>query len=32
VYVPLWRPEGPDDVFIDQPERSAFLGGVGHKG
>jgi hypothetical protein len=31
VYVPLWRPEGPDDVFIDQPERSAFLGGVGHK-
>ncbi len=31
VYVPLWRPEGPDDVFIDQPERSAFMGGVGRK-
>ncbi len=31
VYVPLWRPEGPDDVFFDQPERSINLGGVGRK-
>lgn len=29
VQVPLWRPEGPDDVFLDQPERSALLAGVG---
>lgn len=29
VYVPLWRPEGPDDVFVDQPERSINLGGLG---
>ncbi|HEX6289406.1 MAG TPA: SAM-dependent methyltransferase [Herpetosiphonaceae bacterium] len=29
IYVPLWRPEGPDDVFLDQPERSINLGGVG---
>jgi hypothetical protein len=29
VYVPSWRPEGSDDVFLDQPERSINLGGVG---
>lgn len=29
VYVPLWQPEGSDDVFLDQPERSINLGGVG---
>jgi hypothetical protein len=29
VYVPRWRPEGPDDVFLAQPERSINLGGVG---
>ncbi|HEY0603369.1 MAG TPA: SAM-dependent methyltransferase [Herpetosiphonaceae bacterium] len=29
VYVPRWRPEGPDDVFFEQPERSAILAGVG---
>jgi SAM-dependent methyltransferase len=28
---PLWRPEGPDDLFLDQPERSLGLGGVGYK-
>jgi hypothetical protein len=31
VYIPLWRPEGPDDVFLDQPERSMMWGGVGRK-
>lgn len=29
VYVPLWRPEGPDDVLVDQPEQSINFGGVG---
>ena len=31
VYIPLWRPEGPDDVLFDQPERVIGLGGVGRK-
>jgi hypothetical protein len=31
VYIPLWRPEGPDDIFLDQPERSMIWGGVGRK-
>jgi SAM-dependent methyltransferase len=31
VLVPLWRPEGPDDVFIAEPERSAGLAAVGFK-
>ncbi|MFQ5595762.1 MAG: SAM-dependent methyltransferase [Anaerolineae bacterium] len=31
VHVPLWRPEGPDDVLLDRPERSINLGGVGRK-
>lgn len=31
VYLPLWRPETPDDVFFDQPERSLGFGGVGRK-
>jgi hypothetical protein len=31
VYVPLWRPEGPDDVFLQEPERSAMLAAVGRK-
>ncbi len=31
VHVPLWRPEGSDDVLLDRPERSANLGGVGRK-
>jgi hypothetical protein len=29
VYTPLWHPEGPRDVFLDQPERSLCLAGVG---
>jgi hypothetical protein len=31
VLLPLWRPEGPDDLFLDQPERAAWIGGVGRK-
>ena len=31
VYLPLWRPEEPDDVFLDEPERSLVFGGVGRK-
>jgi hypothetical protein len=28
---PVWRPEGPDDIFLDQPERVLVWGGVGRK-
>lgn len=31
VYAPLWMPEGPDDLFPGEPERSATLAGVGRK-
>jgi hypothetical protein len=31
VYVPLWRPEGPDDVLYDCPDRSLCFAGVGRK-
>jgi len=31
VYVPLWRPEGPDDIFVRAPERSINFAGVGYK-
>lgn len=31
VYVPLWHPEGPDDLFLDQPPRSVNLVGVARK-
>lgn len=31
VDMPLWRPEGPDDVFVDQPERVFGYAGVGRK-
>jgi hypothetical protein len=31
VYAPLWRPEGPDDLFLDHPERAPILAGVGRK-
>lgn len=31
VYFPLWHPEGPDDVFFDEPERTLGFGGVGYK-
>jgi hypothetical protein len=31
VHLPLWRPEGPDDIFLDQPEQVLSFGGVGRK-
>jgi SAM-dependent methyltransferase len=31
VYISGWRPEGPDDLFFDQPESSGYYGGVGRK-
>lgn len=31
VYFPLWRPEGPNDLFLDEPERSPGFAGVGLK-
>lgn len=31
VYIPLWRPEGPDDLFLDQPERCTGFAGVARK-
>jgi hypothetical protein len=31
VYTPLWRPEGPDDFFHDQPARAFTLAGVARK-
>ena len=31
VFVPLWRPEDPNDIFLDQPERSINISGVGRK-
>jgi hypothetical protein len=30
-YLPLWRPEGPDDLYLDQPEECGIYGGVGRK-
>jgi hypothetical protein len=32
VYTPLWRPEGPDDVLLDDPGQSMAIVGVGRKG
>jgi SAM-dependent methyltransferase len=31
VYLPLWRPESPDDMLLDEPERSAGLAAVGRR-
>jgi SAM-dependent methyltransferase len=31
VYAPLWRPEGPDDLFLKHPELSGYYAGVGRK-
>lgn len=31
VHTPAWRPEGADDLFLDQPERACAYAGVGHK-
>jgi hypothetical protein len=31
VYLSLWRPEGTDDLFLDDPERCSGFAGVGRK-
>jgi hypothetical protein len=31
VYMPLWRPEEPDALFLDHPERPMVFCGVGRK-
>ncbi|RLC67838.1 MAG: hypothetical protein DRI48_01220 [Chloroflexi bacterium] len=31
VRIPLWRPEGPEDVLLDEPERVVGWAGVGRK-
>jgi hypothetical protein len=31
VLIPLWRPEGPDDIFLEQPGLSMYYGGIGRK-
>ena len=31
VYLPLWRPEGADDLFLDHPERCSGFAGVARK-
>jgi hypothetical protein len=31
VYIPLWRPEGADDLLVDEPDRSNGYAGVGRK-
>jgi hypothetical protein len=31
VYIPQWRPEGADDIFLDEPAKSASFSGIGRK-
>jgi hypothetical protein len=31
VETPLWRPEGPDDIYLDQPEKALTLAGAALK-
>jgi S-adenosyl methyltransferase len=31
VYLPEWHPEGADDLFVDQPQRSSSYGGIGRR-
>lgn len=31
VHLPLWRPEAPHDLFLDDPKASCYYGGVGRK-
>ncbi len=31
VPIPLWRPESPDDVLLNEPARASMLAGVGRK-
>jgi hypothetical protein len=29
VPLPIWRPDSPDDLWVDQPQRAAVVGGIG---
>ena len=31
VRIPLWHPEGPDDILLEQPERAMGFCGIGRK-
>lgn len=31
VHTPLWRPESPQDLFVDEPQRAFCFAGVGFK-
>jgi hypothetical protein len=31
VYSPLWRPEGPEDILLEEPEKAIAFAGVGRK-
>jgi O-methyltransferase involved in polyketide biosynthesis len=31
IHIPLWRPEGRDDLFLETPELSGYYAGVGRK-
>jgi hypothetical protein len=31
VHTPLWRPESPQDLFVDEPQRAFCFAGVGLK-
>jgi len=31
VYSPQWRPDTPNDIFLDEPWRAFGYGGVGRK-
>ena len=31
VRIPLWRPEGPDEILVEEPERCLGFAGVGQK-
>ncbi|MEN8097827.1 MAG: SAM-dependent methyltransferase [Chloroflexota bacterium] len=31
VLTPLWRPEGPDDILLDEPEKGFTMAGIGMK-
>ncbi len=31
VHVPLWKPEGPNDLYLAEPERGISVGAVGRK-
>jgi len=31
VHTPLWRPEGPDDIYFDRPEQAFTMAGVARR-